>query len=135
MFQKTTVPDPQRETLWRQRLADQAASGMSITQWCRRSGTSASLFHYWKRALAKRDGRRLKPPRCSATARNEARPQAAAFARVMIASPTPKSQLAASAADPAIEIVLSGSRVVRVGAGFDAQALARVLALLEERSC
>ena len=135
MFQKTTVPDPQREALWRQRLADQAASGMSITQWCRRSGTSASLFHYWKRALAKRDGRRLKPPRRPAAAKNEGQTQDVAFARVMIASPAPKPQLTASAADPAIEIVLSGSRVVRVGAGFDAQALARVLAVLEERSC
>jgi hypothetical protein len=135
MFQKTTVPDPQREALWRQRLADQAASGMSITQWCRRSGTSASLFHYWKRALAKRDGRRLKPPRRQAAAKNEAQTQEAAFARVVIASPIPKPQLTASAADPAIEIVLSGSRVVRVGAGFDEATLARVLAVLEERSC
>jgi hypothetical protein len=129
------VQDPQREALWRQRLADQAASGMSITQWCRRSGASASLFHYWKRALAKRDGRRLKPPRCPAAARNEVQTQETAFARVVMASPTPKAQPAASAADLAIEIVLSGSRVVRVGAGFDAQALARVLAVLEERPC
>jgi hypothetical protein len=135
MFQKTTVPDPQREALWRQRLAAQSASGMSITQWCRRSGTSASLFHYWKRALAKRDGRRLKPPRCPAAAENETQTQDVAFARVVIASPTPKAQFTASAADPAIQIVLSGLRVVRVGAGFDEATLARVLAVLEERSC
>ena len=135
MVQKTTVSDPQRERLWRQRLADQAASGMSITQWCRQSGTAASLFHYWKRALAKRDGRRPVPTPGQGAAKHKTKTPATTFARVVIASPSAKSQLAASAAGPAIEIMLSGSRVVRVGADFDAAALARVLAVLEGRPC
>jgi transposase-like protein len=141
MVQKTTAPEPQREALWRQRLADQAASGMTIAQWCRQNGVSGSLFHYWRRALAKRDGRRLgRRRRPAATkheaqiqeAENQAQIQHAAFARVVIAAPTTKLQLAASVAESAIEIELPGRGLVRVGAGFDAAALARVL---EERSC
>ena len=135
MVHMTTVLDPRKEGLWRRRLADQAASGMSIAQWCRHAGHSDSLFHYWKRALAKRDARRPKPFRGPAAAQNIAKIQDAAFARVVIAAPTTKPQLAASVAESAIEIELPGRGLVRVGAGFDAQALARVLAVLEGRPC
>ena len=158
MVLKTTAPKAQKEALWRKRLADQAASGMSITQWCRQSGISDSLFHYWKSAIAKRDGRQMKPsrpwsamrrvpsatpcqaktlvpPRRQAVAKNETKIQEAAFARVAIASSTPKPRLAAFAAEPPIEIVVSGPRLVRVGAGFDAPTLSRVLAVLEDRPC
>ena len=137
MVQKTMLPDLSKEALWRRRLADQAASAISITQWCRRSGISDSLFHYWRRTLAQRDGRRLKPPRRQAAAKNKAQSPPAAFARVLIAPPVcdPPSPSSPAGSGTLIEIVPGEPRVVRVGAGFDALALTRVLALLEERPC
>jgi hypothetical protein len=47
--------DPGKEALWRERLAEQAASGCSIAAWCRNRGLDDTLFHYWKRTLARRD--------------------------------------------------------------------------------
>jgi hypothetical protein len=136
MTDVTKQPSQQKEELWRKRLAAQAASGMSIAQWCRQAGCSGSLFHYWKHALTGRDGRRPTPPRARSVANSEARPGEPAFAQVVIAPPGAKRQLATSAAgEPAIEIVVSGSRVVRVGVGFDAATLTRVLAVLEGCSC
>jgi len=124
-----------KEALWRERLADQAASGLTITQWCRQSGHSHWLFHYWRRALAKRDGRRCKPVSGRAAESHEAKPPGAAFARVVIAPPISKSALSESAGEPVIEIVVSDSCRVRVGTGFDAPTLSRVLAVLEGRPC
>lgn len=137
MVQKTMLPDQSKEALWRQRLADQAASAMSITQWCRRSDISDSLFHYWRRTLAQRDRRRLPPFRRQGAARNKAQSPRAAFARVLIAPPVcePPSPSAPASSGTFIEIVLAGSRVVRVSADFDEAALARVLAVLEGRAC
>jgi hypothetical protein len=162
MVHTKTASDPRKAALWRRRLAEQAASGLGISPWCRQSGVSDSLFHYWKRALAQRDARR-RAPRNQAVAASEAhKDREAVFAPVVIAAPVhrprpaapvhrphpaaplsrphpaapiPKPHPAASVAAWTIEIELSGRRLVRVGAGFDAATLARVLAVLEGRGC
>jgi transposase-like protein len=36
---------------WRQRIAEQARCGQSITAFCERHGLANSSFHYWKRRL------------------------------------------------------------------------------------
>ena len=123
--------DLQKEALWRQRLTDQAASGLTIAAWCRRNGVSGSLFHFWKRTIARRGKDRIrtqtKSPAC---------PQdPVVFAPVVLAPPLPQVDIDRLPASSVIEIVLAGSRVVRVGAGFDEAALARVLAVLEGRPC
>ena len=46
--------DPDLERAWRQRLQRQAASGLSIPEFCAREGVSCSSFHAWKRRLATR---------------------------------------------------------------------------------
>jgi hypothetical protein len=142
MTPSTTEPNPEKEALWRGRVAAQAASGLTIRIWCQQAGYSDSLFHYWKSTLAKRDGTYTPPPprRVPATPKTPAAlTPAPAFARVVVAAapPTParSANAPASAAATAIEIVLPGLRVVRVHAGFDAAALSRVLDLLEERPC
>jgi hypothetical protein len=120
--------------MWRQRLADQAASAMTIAAWCRRSGYSDSLFHYWKSAIAKRDGRRVKQPPRKAGAIGGTPPEQACFAQLEFAPRlhVPTAPTVCAAGD-AIEIVLPGSRMIRVGVGFDASTLCRVLAALEGR--
>lgn len=135
MVQTTTTPDAQREGLWRRRLADQATSGMTIAQWCRQNGVSGSLFHYWRRALAGRDAHSPKLFSSQAAAKNNSQIPEADFARVVIAAPTAQPDSAASVGESAIEIELPGRGLVRVGAGFGEATLARVLAVLEGRSC
>ncbi|HPL80538.1 MAG TPA: hypothetical protein PKY40_16130 [Burkholderiaceae bacterium] len=135
-----TLPDPEKEALWRGRVAAQAASGLTVRDWCQQAGYSDSLFHYWKSTIAKRDGTYTPPPLRKASAPKPAAMAAPAFAQVVVSaskpSPAPPVNAPASAvAANAIEIVLPGLRVVRVNAGFDAATLARVLDLLEERPC
>jgi hypothetical protein len=55
------------------------------------------------------------------------------FARVRIGPEPPPAT--PEAAGGGVEIVLADSRVVRVGAGFDAPTLRRVLAVLEGGQC
>ena len=123
--------DPQKESLWRQRLADRAASGLTIAAWCRQNEIPGSAFHFWKRTIARRGAghSRTKP----ATA---ARPKAPALFAPIVLAPAPEPvRPDPLPAHGAIEIVLAGWRVVRVGAGFDEPTLARVLALLEGGPC
>lgn len=45
------TPDPRLHALWRQRLARQADSGLTIARFCRQEGILTSNFHAWKRRL------------------------------------------------------------------------------------
>ena len=36
---------------WRTRLNDQAASGQSVSAWCRAHGYSRQQFYYWRKKL------------------------------------------------------------------------------------
>jgi hypothetical protein len=122
--------DLQKESLWRRRLAEQAASGLSIVGWCRQNGVAASLFHFWKRTIARREGggARAQLQRCVRAK------GAAGFAQVVVSAP-PGGIQSGSCDGGAIEIVLRGGPVVRVSAGFDARTLVDVLAVLEGRGC
>jgi len=139
---------PAKEACWRDRLHRQADSGLTIVEWCRRNNVSRSLFHFWKREIARREaaGREGPPPQPEAPAglEDSAVAAAAPFARVVLApgqeSPAPACAAASepnavARADGTIEIVLANARVVRVAPGFDGPTLGRVLALLEGRPC
>ena len=123
--------DLRKEAMWRERLRRRAQSGLTVAQWCRRNNVSDSLFHYWKGAIARRDGER-RPQRGEAVAASKGE---AAFARVVVAASADAPGPDASEVGVGIEIVLGGARRVRVGVGFDAPTLARVLAVLEGRPC
>jgi len=45
------VANPELASLWRNRVKRQGRSGLSIVEYCRREGCSASNFHAWKRRL------------------------------------------------------------------------------------
>jgi transposase len=128
----TTMPrpewrDPAKEKRWRRLLDLWGRSGQTGKQFCAAHGLSKPSFYFWKREIARRDheartkaATRESPPRHSAAA---ALP---AFVPVTID---------AAASSAALEIVTAHGRVVRVRAGFDADALRRLLTVLEEPSC
>ena len=124
-----TQRDLEKEALWRRRLADQAGSGLTIAEWCRRNAVAGSLFHFWKRTIARRGGGSSEAKTGSPVQTKDE----VVFAPVVFAAPPVDS--ARLSAHGVIEIVVAGSRVVRVGADFDVATLARVLAMLEDRSC
>jgi transposase-like protein len=123
--------DLTKEARWRSLLKRQAASGQTIAEWCRRHHIADSLFHYWKRAIADRD-RRSTGPAGEVVAKGQG---GVGFAQVRVTPSAESPMRAVTGVEPAVEIVLADSRVVRVGAGFDPLTLARVLAVLEGRPC
>lgn len=119
------VRDPRKEKYWRAQVARQAGSALSIRRWCRRENLSESMFHWWKRELAARDRQGRTPaPAEDAPLR---------FTEIVVPgslgpSPPPPSPPLPFAGS--IEIVLAGGHRIRVGSGFDAQDLSRVLSVL-----
>ncbi len=48
--------DPRREARWRRILAKQAASGLSVREFCRCQKLTEASFYFWRRTIAERDG-------------------------------------------------------------------------------
>ena len=111
--------NPAKEQFWRQALARQRASGLSIRAFCERDGLSEASYYQWRRELTRRDRPRHQAPR-----------PRRAFVPVRIipdADTRPTRGM--------IEIVLAGGRRIRVGEGFAPQTLAEVVAVLEAKGC
>ena len=129
-----------KETYWRKQLSRQASSGLSIAGWCRRHNFSNSLFYFWKKTIAERDGCLSESTPHGAMNSVERVP----FARVRLIQPAETVDPAARMATGReavertgglIEILLSDGLAVRVRPGFDEPTLGRVLEILKDRSC
>jgi hypothetical protein len=104
--------DERKERQWRRWLREWRASRLSVREFCEERGLAEQRFYAWRRELERRAG------------------EGTAFVPVeVVAAPVP-------AASPALELVLSGGRTLRVAPGFDAATLKQLLAVLEEgRPC
>ena len=112
-----------REQFWRDHVAGWKSSGLSLRLYSERHGLKAGTLGYWNsrlKALA------------ADTPASSAEPEAAAtFLAVHVAEP------AVSVPEPGddrIELVLKGGSILRVGRGFDAVTLDRLLDVVERRS-
>jgi len=102
-----------KEPHWRTLVQQWRSSGLSVRDFCAKHGLAEPTFYAWRRTLATRDA------------------EAMHFVPVQIVP----ERVAAPAREPAsggLELVLTGGRVLRIGPGFDAATLQRVLPLLEE---
>ena len=115
------------EAYWRRVVRQQAASGGTIRDFCRRNRLREPTFYFWRRELLRRDA-------ASQGRREDDRPKSgASFVPVSVKS-EPVEMVASSDAGR-IEIVLPGGQLVRVASPVDRHALADVLAVLEARPC
>jgi hypothetical protein len=130
----------EREAYWRQAVGDWSRSGLSKVAFCRERDLSPSGFHWWKGELARRDAARLRSRSTSSSSAKDRAPKAMpAFVAVRLA----EGSVAGAAVPPrveggdgvAVEVVLGNGRRVRVGSGFDAGLLARVVSVLEGLAC
>ena len=125
--------DAALERAWRERLARQAASGLTIRAFCEQEGLPPHQFSWWQRQLRIRDGQmtpaKKKPAkRVKRKAKRSNAPTAAKqFLPVEVTPPKMRST--------SIEIVLDQPPRVAVTAGFDPQVLAEVLRVLEKAKC
>ncbi len=103
----------ERERYWRQVIRDQAASGLSISAFCREREVSPASFFSWRRKLA-------------AGGRKEV---AGKFIPIELAPP------ASLARQPSFEVALPNGLRIHVPPQFDADALRALLAVLGVQSC
>ena len=95
---------PRRE-YWRERIAEQERSGMSVQRFCEVQGLTEQSFYQWRKRLRERQ-----PMRFALVETGPARQQ--------------------TAAEPDLELVLATGERLRIGAGVDPRALRRVLEAL-----
>jgi transposase len=103
-------------------LSEAASPGARVSQVARRHGVCASLLHCWRRQAEGRPVRKM--------------PRPAAFVPLLLEAgcppgPPASAPAASGTTDAAIEVVLRNGRVLRVGVGTDAVAVARLAAALE----
>jgi transposase len=115
------------ESVWRERLARFASSGLSVKAFCEREGVSPSNFHAWKRRLG--SGREHAPSRPKAFGPKEGQPL---FVPVALNGQT-------LGHDSELRITLPGGAVVHVPLA-DGRVLAQVMEAVvkacgEGRSC
>jgi len=103
-----------KERQWRRWIEEQQSSGLGVRAFCSRRGLAEPNFYQWRKLLSERE--------------REARSTSAASLFVPV-------ELADTTADNRIEIVLTGGQRMHVPAGFDGATLARIVAVLEGRSC
>jgi transposase len=105
--------DPSKERFWRRMVAQWQASGDSVHDFCDRQGLSEASFYAWRRLLRQRDA---EEPHFVPV-------------RVSNGSAAPPH---ADRASSGLELVLGDDRLLRIGPGFDAATLQRLLAVLAE---
>jgi hypothetical protein len=107
--------DSGKERFWRQMLRRWRQSKLAVRAFCALHELAEPSFYAWRRLIAQRD--------------HEVAARATpAFVPVHV--------VPATATHAPFEIVLGNGRIVRVGNGFDADALRQLLVVLEEeRSC
>jgi transposase len=103
--------DAGKERFWRRLVRQWQASGLSVRAFCAREGLTEPSFYAWRRALTERD---TQP----------------GFVPVRVAAEG--NAAGSDDAARALELHLPLGRVLRIGMGFDAATLRRLLALLEE---
>ena len=112
-----------REQFWRDHVAGWKSSGLSLRLYSERHGLKAGTLGYWNS--------RLKAQAADALTSSAGSETAATFLAVHVAEPVvnvPEPR------DDRIELVLKGGSVLRVGRGFDAMTLDRLLDVVERRS-
>ena len=112
-----------RQQFWRDHVAGWKSSGLSLRLYSEQHGLKAGTLGYWNS--------RLKAQAADALTSSAGPEAAATFLAVHVAEP------AVSAPEPRddrIELVLKGGSILRVGRGFDAVTLDRLLTVIERRS-
>jgi transposase len=110
-----------RQQFWRDHVAGWKSSGLSLRLYSERHGLKAGTLSYWSSRLKAR----------SAGAPASSSGPEATFLAVRVAEPAVAMP---EPPDERIELALPGGRVVRVGRGFDAATLDRLLDVVERRS-
>ena len=134
MKQQMRRGDPRRQRYWEEVVQRWRQSGRRVRDYCRAEGLGESTFHYWRKRLELHHQSSETVGRRPLRQRSLADHDQPTFLPVRVTEPTSVSSAPAEASGT-VEIVLERGCKVRVSAGFDRQALADVLAMLEAQPC
>ena len=114
-----------KERLWREHVSAWHSSGVGIRSYCQEHGLSASLFHWWRGELKRRDTETgmIREGGGKTRARGS-------VAEVRLMGEAPEREAGAS-----LEVVLGNGRSIRVWDGFNAGTLAQLVSALECGPC
>ena len=118
--------DPRKQQYWLQHIQRWQDSNLSVRDYCDRLQLSEASFYSWKRTLQQRGLLTYTVPSDARSPRAPS-PDALRFVPVTV------SELVSTAGR--IGLVLPDGCIVRLMAGFDAQSLRQLLAVLRERPC
>lgn len=123
-----------RDAFWRNKIGEQAGSGLSVSAYCRREGLSANSFYGWRRALfsAGDDG-----PAPGVGGQSRPGVEDGIFAPLVVSGRGGGEIGVAAVAEreSGLEVVLPCGLVLRVRPGFDAATLTRLVAALADGRC
>jgi len=125
--------DLELERAWRDRIRRHERSGLTIEQFCKQEGLVTHQLSWWRRELRRRDAesdrangeRKTKRPQSSKPSKQRDAASGKVFVPVQIATSPPKAA--------AVEIVVDQRLRIAVTSGFDAELLAQVVRVLEDR--
>jgi hypothetical protein len=102
-----------KERFWRRMVRDWRNSGLSVRDFCADKDLTEASFYAWRRTIAERDA------------------EAVRFVPVRV---VPEKQTVATddGVGTGLELLLRAGRRLRIGPGFDAATLQRLLTVLEE---
>jgi transposase len=101
-----------KEKFWRRMLRQWHSSGLSVGDFCAERELAVATFYAWRRTIAQRDA------------------EAVRFVPVRVVPDEQPARTPHGAAG--LELLLPSGRLVRIGPGFDADTLQRLLVVLEE---
>ena len=122
-----------REEYWRGVFAEQRASGLSHSEFCRQKTISMNAYFWWKRELPRREaGRREVRP---ARRHREGRKISITPSLIPVRIREPEEGTSAVSRSQAFEVVFRSGRVLRIPSGFHAEDLRRLISVLESETC
>jgi len=126
--------DLAKERRWRRVIARWEKSDQTIVAFCERSDVRMSTFQWWRRELARRDGRRgVRRKSRGGTASTRAAVRGGGRSPAPFVAVRLSPRASGPAPQDTIEIELPGHRLVRVGPRVPRESLAMVLDCLEGR--
>jgi hypothetical protein len=120
----------EKRMYWRGMLDRQAASGLSVRQFCREEHVSEASFHSWKRKLTDGDRPAQKPSEKGGQKQPQAKSVTKQADNTAVFIPVRVSR----ATNDLVEIVHPRGHVVRLPAVFDEISLRQVLNVLDRQA-
>jgi transposase-like protein len=122
--------------VWEKRVARWRDSNLSAKEFASETGINARTLSYWAWRVERQGGGEAEVKAGRKEARDKVEPEKEPTWLEVVATPLVKTSApitARASSAPAFELMVSTGRTVRVPADFDAEALQRLLAVLEGR--